>query len=162
SFKVRRPQLILNGTLALSDGVIVKVNLSRMTEAVVNNEIQPTYAGAGNGTTEVEGKKFMYDQTIDGPGKFNAQISLLEDFLAKIDKSTELKSYYPAGVSNVSFTVRNIVSSAPYYTFSGGKFTGAKDYHADNQKVKTYRNEEFSWDNLKRYVEEAAPIGGRE
>src|SRR6185503_5919456 len=75
----------------------------------------------------------------------------------------ELMAYYPAAVNNLFFTVRNVVNNAPYFTFGAdGKFSGASDYHADNKKVATFRNEDYNWENLKRYVEETALIGGRE
>jgi hypothetical protein len=241
SFKTHRPILVLNGSLALSDGIIVKVNLSRAGEAMSGNEIIPSYVGAGNGTTEVVGKKFIYDTPIDGPGKFVVQISLVEElqerplaaeikrkagdkttiqreFLVwndelitliapklndlhaliaecremtkKFERATmskegwageskglvleggklqnrlqnhELQAYYPAAMGNLFFTIRNVVNNAAYYTFGAdGKFSGARDYHADDQKVQTFRKEEFNWDNLKRYIEESSAIGGRE
>jgi len=240
SFKVKRPELFMNGGCALADGVILKVNLSRVAESAVGLEIQPVYLGAGGGTTEIEGKKFSYDTVIDGPGKFVVQVALLDDlqekhlvpelkkkagnrrnwtfdllvwgddlipqlppklnelhaliaetreltkkfekasasqltwqaemkplvaegnkFLAKVERH-DLKSFYPAAVNGLHYTVRNFVNNAPYYTFAGGKFTGASDYHADNKKVQTFRGEEFNWDNLKRYVEESVILGGRE
>lgn len=240
SFKVRRPLLSLQGACPLPDGVVVKVNLSRAAESVVGGELQPVYVGAGSGTSEIEGKRFGYDTVVDGPGKYNAQILLLDDMQdqlvaaevkrkagarrawhfellvwgdelihqlppklaelhaliaetrelfkrfetacqseqrwtaeskplvaegtklqAKLDKH-ELKAFYPAAVNNLYYTLRNVVNNAPYYTFEDGTFTGAKDYHADGTKVKTYRGEEFNWDNLKRYVEESLTVGGRE
>jgi hypothetical protein len=241
SFKIRRPLLILNGTCPLSDGIILKVNLSRVTETVSGAAIQPTFTGAGNGTCDIEGKKFLYDAPIDGPGKYNVQISLVEDlqekhlaaevkkkagtkrnwqfeflvwgdelitqispklndmhtlvtetrdlikrferaaaskegwaaeskplvaegtkFQAKLEHH-ELKAFYPGAMNELFYTVRNVVNNAPYYTYGAdGKFSGAKDYHADNEKVKTYRGEEFNWENLKRYVESALPVAGRE
>lgn len=240
SFKARRPLLVLNGTCPLPDGVVLKVNLSRVAESAAGMEILPFYVGAGNGTSEIEGKKFIYDSTIDGPGKFNVQVSLVEDLqekhlaaevkkragakrnfqfeflvwgdelipqiapklndlttlihetrdmVKKFEEASaseagwaqqqkplvaegtklqaklehhEIKAYYPASINTLYYTMRNVVNNAPYYTFGGGKFTGARDYHAAGEKVKTFRNEDFNWDNLKRYVEDAAQIGGRE
>jgi hypothetical protein len=74
----------------------------------------------------------------------------------------ELKAYYPAAVNNMMRTIQNIQTNAPYYTFQDGKFSGAKDYHADSKKVSTFRNEDFTWDNLKRYIEESMGCSGRE
>jgi hypothetical protein len=241
SFKIRRPLLVLNGACPLPDGVILKVNLSHVTESVSGATIQPFFAGAGNGTTEIEGKKFLYDGPIEGPGKYNVVVAIVDDlqekhlvaevkkkagvkrswqfeflvwndelvtqispklnemhqmvtetrelikkferasankegwaaeskplvaegtkFQAKLEHS-ELKGYYPAAISNLYYTVRNVVNNAPYYTYGAdGKFSGARDYHADGEKVKTFRGEEFNWDNLKRYIEDALPIAGRE
>lgn len=240
-FKVRRPLMVLNGTCALPDGVILKVNLSRVTEQAAGGELQPYYIGAGNGTADIENKKFVYDTAVDGPGKYNVQVHLVDDlqekhiameikkkaggkrswqfeflvwgddligtvssklndltalindtrdlvkkfersaankqqwdaeakplslegskFMAKLEHH-ELKQFYPAAVNTLYYTVRNVVNNAPYYTYGAdGKFTGAKDYHADNEKVKTYRGEEFNWENLKRYIEDTPAIGGRE
>jgi hypothetical protein len=241
SFKNRRPLIVFNGTCALPDGVILKVNLSRVAEAVAGTMIQPTYFGEGNGTAEIGGKKFIYDTHIDGPAKYNVQISLVEDLqqkhlvpelrkkagaartwqreflvwgdeligelapklnevhelitecreiVKKFEKASTsqqtwaadskplvaegtklmgklehhpLQAYYPAAVNNLYYSIRNVVNNAPYYTFGpDGKFSGARDYHADGEKVKTYRGEEFNWENLKRYIEDSLPIAGRE
>jgi hypothetical protein len=240
SFKTRKPQLVLNGTCPLPDGVILKVNLSRIIESLAGGELQQTYQGAGGGAAEIESKKFSYSAGIDGPAKFLATIALPVDMqekqhAAEVKKRTatkqawqfeflvwndelvgtigpkltelqslisecrellkkfeaacgseqsweaqkkdlvaeanklrnkleghELKAYYPAAVNNMYYTVRNIITNAPYYTFNDGKFSGAKDYHADSKKVSTYRNEDFNWGNLKRYVEESMPCAGRE
>ncbi len=99
------------------------------------------------------------------PEIWEAQKKPLVDEATKLRKRLEgheLKAYYPAAVNNMFNTMRNIITNAPYYTFDGGKFTGAKDYHADSKKVSTYRNEDFTWENLKRYVEESMPCAGRE
>ena len=75
----------------------------------------------------------------------------------------ELRSFFPAAMDNLFYTMRSVTGNAPYYSFGAdGKFSGAADYHADGKKVKTFKNEEFSWDNLKRYVEETLPCAGRE
>ena len=75
----------------------------------------------------------------------------------------ELRAFFPAAIDNLFYTMRNVSTNAPYYSFGAdGKFSGATDYHADGKKVKTFRNEDFSWDNLKRYVDESLPCAGRE
>lgn len=241
SFKVRKPLLILNGTCSLPDGAYLKVNLARVSEQVLGPEISQVFVGAGNGTSEISNKKFIYDTTIDGPGKYNVTITIIDDlqirelvaevkkrvgnkrnyqfeflvwgddligtisskfnelaglvnetremikkfeqsaankaqwdaqmkvlqnegirFQAKLEHH-ELKAYFPAAVNNMYYTIRNVVNNAPYYTYGAdGKFSGAKDYHADGEKVKTFRGEEFNWENLKRYIEDTPAIGGRE
>ncbi len=240
SFKVRRPVMVLNGSCPLPDGVILKINLSRVIENLQGGQLLPTYTGSGGGTEGIEGKKFTYDTPIDGPGKYlvtvavpidmqerqhyddlkkrtankhtwqfeflvwgdelvtqlspkltelQALIAECREMLKQFEAATqneqvwmaqnkglvqeanklrakleghELKGFYPAAVSNLYFTVRNVVTNAPYYTFQDGKFSGAKDYHADSKKVSTFRNEDFNWENLKRYVEESLPCSGRE
>lgn len=241
SFKVKRPVLVFNGTCPLSDGIVVKFNLSKVSESLAALELQPTYVGAGNGSTDIQNKRFLYDTVIEGPGKFNVQVELVDDlqerhlvaevkkkagnkrkwlfeymvwnddlvsqvapkltevlalinetrdlvkkfeaastsevgwaqnskvlvaegtrFQAKLEHH-ELKAYFSAAVGNLYYTIRNVVNNAPYYTFGGdGKFSGARDYHAAGEKVKTFRNEDFNWENLKKYIDESPGVAGRE
>src|SRR5258706_13510095 len=79
SFKVKRPVLVFNGTCPLSDGIVVKFNLAKASESLAGLELLPTYVRAGNGSTDIQNKKFIYDTVIDGPGKFNVQVELVED-----------------------------------------------------------------------------------
>lgn len=240
SFKVRKPVMVLTGSCPLPDGVILKINLSRVIENLQGGQLIQTFIGSGSGTEGIESKKFSYDTPIDGPGKFLVTVALpidmqdrqhyeevkkktsakhtwqfeflvwgdelvsqlgpkltelqtligeTRELLKKFEQACqneqvwmaqnkalvaeanklrakleghELKGFYPAAVNNLFYTVRNVITNAPYYTFSDGKFTGAKDYHADSKKVSTYRNEDFNWENLKRYVEESLPCSGRE
>jgi len=241
SFKVKKPLLVLNGTCPLPDGVNLTVNLSRSVESLLGGTtLEQSMLGAGGGTAEIEGKKFTYDQNIDGPAKYLATVNLsvemqdkqhvseVKKWAAKKEfrqfeflvwgdelvsqlgpkllelqlligesrelvkkfesacaseqswmsqskplveearklrmklETHELKAFYPAAVNNMQRTIQNIQTNAPYYTFQDGKFTGAKDYHADSKKVSTFRNEDFSWENLKRYIEESLGCSGRE
>ena len=241
SFKVRKPLLILNGACALPDGVWLKLNMSRVVEQMLGNEISPLYLGAGNGTTGVNGKKYLYDIPIDGPGKYIVTVAIIDDLqerhlvaevkkkagnrrnhqfeflvwsddlistvssklnemkaltdecremVKKFEKAAtakvqweaeskpmtaegtrlvnklethELKVHFPAAVGNLWYTIRTVVNNAPYYTYGAdGKFTGAKDYHADGQKVQTFRGEDFNWDSLKRYIDDTPVFAGRE
>jgi hypothetical protein len=101
--------------------------------------------------------------TSEQAWKGQAKVMTLEgNKLTNKISNHELRGFYPAAMDNLFFTMRSVSGNAPYYTFSEGKFNGAFDYHANGKKVQTYRNEEFSWDNLKRYVEETIPCAGRE
>jgi len=240
SFKVRNPLLTLNGSCALPNGVILRLDLVRVSETLSGSELQTMTLAVGGGTTEIEDKKFTYSCTLEGPGKYLPQISVPADLqeldhVAEVKKRTqakqswqfeflvwgddlvpllppklmevnalvaevrdllkrleaacqseqswqaqakiltpegnklsnkvsnsELKAYFPAAMNNLYYTIRSVVGNAPYYTFKDGKFAGAKDYHAADKKVSTFRNEEFTWENLKRYVEETVPCAGRE
>jgi hypothetical protein len=241
SFKVRKPPVTFTGGCPISSGVIVRLNLSRVLEGLAGGQLTPVVTAAGGGNTEVEDKKFSFTSSIDGPGKYMAQVSIPvdlqeKDHAAEVTKKTatkqswvfeflvwgddlvpmlsaklldlnaliaecrdllkrneaacaseqswiaqskalvlegnklrtriqnhELNAYYPAAMNNLFYTIRSVVGNAPYYTFGGdGKFAGAKDYHADSKKVTTFRNEDFSWENLKRYVEDSVPCAGRE
>ena len=78
-------------------------------------------------------------------------------------KNHELNAFFPAAISNLSNTIINFVGSAPYYLYGAdGKFSGAKDYHMDDKKVKTFQGEEFDWPTFKRYIENTPALGGRE
>jgi hypothetical protein len=82
--------------------------------------------------------------------------------LLKRCESTGLRAYYPAALNQIHYTVRNLQGNSPYFSFVDGKFSGATSYHADNQKVKTFRNEDFTYENFKRYIAESTVIAGRE
>lgn len=241
SFKTKEPELFMNGVCPLSDGVILKLTLSRIVESMVGIQIQPMTLNAGGRTVEISGKKFSHTQAIGGPGKYSIQVSILEDlqekhlaaevkkktaskhdwyfevlvwgddlvpmlggklnelqahiqdtrelikkfekaisseqgwkadmkglvqegnkFLAKMENN-ELRAFFPATLNALHFTVQNVVGSAPYYLFDkDGKFAGAKDYHTDGKKVLTFRGDEFNWDTVRRYMDDAVSSGGRE
>jgi hypothetical protein len=81
--------------------------------------------------------------------------------LPKVENST-LRNYYPAAMIQMFYTIRNLQGTAQYFHFEKGQFAGGRSYHADNQEIKTYREEAFNFANLKRYVEEAIVVAGRE
>lgn len=238
---VRKPLLIFNGTCSLPDGVELKLNMTRVVEQMLGTEISPLFLGAGNGCPGVNGKKYMYDIPIEGPGKYVVNVAIIDDLqqkhlvpeikkkvgdkrnhqyeflvwgddlvstassklnemagltkecadmVKKFEQASaskeqwaaeakpmtaegsklivklenhELRAFFPAAVGNLYYTMRTVVNNGPYYTYGAdGKFTGAKDYHADGQKVKTFRNDEFNWDSLKKYVDETPGFAGRE
>lgn len=82
--------------------------------------------------------------------------------LLKRCEQSSLKAFFPAAVSQIHYSIRNLQGNSPYFSFDAGKFSGATSYHADNQKVKTFRNEEFTFENFKRYCSEAVGVAGRE
>lgn len=80
----------------------------------------------------------------------------------KLNRS-DVESIYPAAYSQLWYTMRNITGTAPYFVWGeDGKFAGGKSYHAKAEKIETYREEEFTYDNLKRYATEASVLAGRE
>jgi len=76
--------------------------------------------------------------------------------------NSDLKAYFPAAMNNLYYTIRNIIGNAPYYKFANGKFAPPRDYHTDMKEMLTFRQEPYTWENLKRYVEETVPCAGRE
>ena len=82
--------------------------------------------------------------------------------LLKRCEQSALKALYPAALSQIHYTVRNLQGNSPYFTFEAGKFVGATSYHADQQKLKTFREEDFTYENFKRYVTESVSVAGRE
>jgi hypothetical protein len=82
--------------------------------------------------------------------------------LQQFEKARELKALFPAAMHQAFYTVRNVQGTAEYFIWKEGTFAGGKSYHADNEEVKTFRNEAFTYANLRRYVDEALAIAGRE
>lgn len=82
--------------------------------------------------------------------------------LLKKCEQSNLRALYPASLNQIHYTIRNLQGNSPYFTFEGGKFAGATSYHADKQKVKTFRDEAFTFENFKRYVSDSVGLAGRE
>jgi hypothetical protein len=81
--------------------------------------------------------------------------------LAQIDKS-ESRKLYPAAHGQIQSTVRDILSNARSFVWKDGKFSGAAAYHNKNEPEMNFRQEEFTFANFRRYVNEATGISGRE
>jgi hypothetical protein len=90
SMKKRRPDLVFNGTCAMSDGSILRLSLSKAEEAESDRAIVARSVDVGCGAVELSGKKFDYDTEIDGPGKYRVTVSLVPDLQEK-EKIEELK-----------------------------------------------------------------------
>ena len=75
--------------------------------------------------------------------------------------ASDVKSFFPAAHAELFFTVRGIQGSAQHFEYEAGKFARAKSYHS-GEAIKTHRGEAFSFDALKRYLDEAGPLAGRE
>lgn len=95
-----------------------------------------------------------------------AQAKALTDenakLLQELERARELKAYFPAAHDQVFYTVRNVQGTANYFVWKEGTFAGGKSYHADNEEMKTWRNEAFTYANLRGYVDQALNIAGRE
>jgi hypothetical protein len=81
-------------------------------------------------------------------------------FRTKLEKA-EAGRLYTASVSQLLFTVRNLLGQVPYFTWKDGTFT-AVSYHNPDEPGKTFRQEEFTFANLRKYVDECRALAGRE
>ncbi len=75
---------------------------------------------------------------------------------------TDAKSHFPASLNQMFYTVRSVHGTSPYFHWEAGKFAGGRSYHADNQEIKSHRDEPYTFPNLRRYIEETVPMAGRE
>lgn len=83
--------------------------------------------------------------------------------MAKIEgEKHDLKAVYPASLNQLFYTIRSIRGTSEFFVWENGKFAGGRSYHAENQKIKTHRDEDFTYENLRRYVEEVPSLAGRE
>ncbi|MFN3484653.1 MAG: hypothetical protein ACK44W_04120 [Planctomycetota bacterium] len=83
--------------------------------------------------------------------------------MAKIEgEKHDLKAVFPASLNQLFYTVRSIRGTSEFFVWENGKFAGGRSYHAENQKIKTHRDEDFTFENLRRYVEEVPSLAGRE
>jgi hypothetical protein len=69
---------------------------------------------------------------------------------------------YPAASGPVTAVARDLANSMPLFKWEDGKFCGPIDYHADNKKGRTHRNVPFEFETLRKYLDEAVVVAGRE
>lgn len=69
---------------------------------------------------------------------------------------------YPAGASQIGFTARDLATALSIFKWEDGKFAGPKSYYTNGQLALTFRREPFGIDRLRKYLEEAVGIAGRE
>jgi hypothetical protein len=74
----------------------------------------------------------------------------------------DAKALFPATQAELFYSIRTMHGNSLHFAYEAGKFAGAKSYHTGGDKLKTHRNEEFSFENLRKYVEDAVPLAGRE
>jgi hypothetical protein len=90
-----------------------------------------------------------------------AVIKEAEQLLKKLTSSLTRGSF-PAAHAEVVSVVSNLLASLQLLKWNAdGSLEGVWDYHTGN-KAKTHKHEDFSWDALRRYLEAAGDIGGRE
>ncbi|MBV8878375.1 MAG: hypothetical protein JO332_00285, partial [Planctomycetaceae bacterium] len=93
SFKTRRPPAVFNGTCNLPTGVVLRIQLHRVSETLSAGQLLATPLAAGGGNTDIEDKKFTFSVNVEGPGKYLAQINFPvdlqeKDHLAEVQKKT--------------------------------------------------------------------------
>lgn len=69
---------------------------------------------------------------------------------------------YPAAASQVAWTVRDLGQAMEIFTWKGSKYDGPRSYYTNGDLQKTYQNEAFSFEALRRYLDRAVRIAGRE
>jgi len=74
----------------------------------------------------------------------------------------EARKVYPASVNLLFYTMNSLLSSAAHFAWEEGKYVGPKTYYSGGEIMKTFRNEDFGFDRLRAYVDEAGPLAGRE
>lgn len=85
----------------------------------------------------------------------------LAKYLVRIQRS-DSRIFFSATNNQIFFTMRNVQGTSPYFVWKDGQFAGGKSYHSEGEEIKTFRNEGFTYDNLKKYVSEGPTLAGRE
>jgi hypothetical protein len=60
------------------------------------------------------------------------------------------------------YSVRNLAGDMEYFSWKNGEFDGPVSYHADKQKLKTFRGDAWAFVALRRYAAEAREVAARE
>jgi len=83
------------------------------------------------------------------------------DLMERIETSESMR-LYPASLGVLFVTLRSLAGAAPFFSWKEGQFDGPRSYHAPEQRMKTYRQEDFTFAHLRRYVTESGVGAGRE
>ncbi len=73
----------------------------------------------------------------------------------------EAEAIYPAGVREIRCTLQLVVGNTSNFHWEDGKFV-ARTYYTNDKVIPTHRGEAFDFAALRRYVEEAPAVAGRE
>ena len=68
----------------------------------------------------------------------------------------------PAGAREVARTAADLASSMGIFTWTDGKFAGPVSYYTNGKRGKTHRGDEFDFPALRRHLDDAVLIAGRE
>jgi hypothetical protein len=71
-------------------------------------------------------------------------------------------SLVPAGAREIALTASDLAISIPIFTWKDGKFDGPSSYYTNGKRGLTHRGEEFAFDALRRALDQALVVGGRE
>lgn len=74
----------------------------------------------------------------------------------------EKPSLLAAAAQLLFYTARNLASDSTYFKWEDKEFQGPVSYHADKQKLKTFREEAWTFAALRRYAAEAPEVAARE
>lgn len=87
----------------------------------------------------------------------------LSAIMIRLDDSGAAR-LHPATVHELSMTLQRLSGCVTAFTWNAqtGKFAGAKSYHFPSQQVETHRGEPLTFETVKRYLGEIAPLAGRE
>jgi hypothetical protein len=69
---------------------------------------------------------------------------------------------FPAGAGQIALTAGDLAGAMGIFTWKGGEFQGPTSYYTNHQRGKTFRGDLFEFTALRRYLDEAVQIGGRE
>ena len=69
---------------------------------------------------------------------------------------------FPESSRRIGYTARDLAQAIPIFTWKEGKFDGPRSYYTNGEKSKTHRQEPFEFQALKKYLDEAELVAGRE
>jgi hypothetical protein len=72
------------------------------------------------------------------------------------------KGVYPAALHQIAYTARDLATSMPDFKWLEGKFQGPVTYYTETKKRRTFRQEPFEFAALRKYLDEAEIVAGRE
>jgi len=74
----------------------------------------------------------------------------------------EESGLFPESSRRVGYTARDLAQAMAIFTWKDDKFDGPRSYYTNGEKAKTHRNDPFELATLRKYLDEAVRVGGRE
>jgi hypothetical protein len=69
---------------------------------------------------------------------------------------------FPEASRRIAYTAGDLAQAMTIFTWKEDKFDGARSYYTNGEKSKTHRAEPFEFAALRKYLDEAVVVGGRE
>src|ERR1043166_1619744 len=118
---------------------------------------------AGSESSYVQERKKVenHDDELKLTKEAEAAMKETAKLIARIEKA-DLKTLFPASYGELTLSIGTMYGNAQHFHYENGKFAGAKSYHSGTTGLKDHTGQPFSFDNVKKYLQQLPSVSGRE